>query len=163
MQAFKPELAKTEQALTDAKAKLASSQTGANTAAELEAAKAALAEATKKVEPLRQQTQQAQQAIAMAKSESPKQVAEAAKAIAAADAEIAKLQNPGQPKADPAAAAKVAEINKRVESVTAELNRLREARAKFAEGSPDYAKANEKVQAGKQKLEEIFADRCDRA
>lgn len=158
VQTLKLELAKAEQAVTDAKAKIGASVSGANVAAELETAKAALAEAQKKVEPLRQQVQQAQQAIAKAKSESPKQVAEASKAIGAADAEIGKLQNPGQPQPNPGAAAKVAEVNKRLEGASAELARLREARAKFAEGSPDYAKAQERVQAAKQKVESVTAE-----
>jgi hypothetical protein len=157
VQAIKPDLAKAQEAVTAAKAKLAGAS-APPASEEMEAAKAAVAEAQKKAEALKQQLQQAQQVLSKVKEESPKQAADAEKNLASANADIAKLKEPAKPQGSPAAVAKAAELAKRVENINAELTKLREARSKFAEGSPEYAKANEKVQAGKQDLEKANAE-----
>jgi hypothetical protein len=157
VQAIKPDLAKAQEGVAAAKAKLEG--TSAPPASEeMEAAKAAVTEAQKKVEALKQQLQQAEQALAKAKQESPKQAADAEKTLASANADIAKLQQPAKPQGSPAAVAKAAELAKRVGNINAELTKLREERSKFPEGSPEYTKANEKVQSRKPELEKANAD-----
>lgn len=153
VQALKPELARAEQVLEGMQGKVNTTQ--APNPADVDAARAALAEAQKQAEALKQQVQKAQQAFNQAKSAAPRQIAEAEKAVGAADAEIGKLKNP--PGAAPAPAAptnnaKVAEAQKRVDALTAEVAKAREARAKHAEGSPEYNQANEVVQARKAEL-----------
>lgn len=57
-----------------------------------------------------------------------------------------------KPEPSPEAANRVAELARKLEAQTAETAALREARAKQKEGSPEYAKANESVQAKKAEL-----------
>ena len=49
-------------------------------------------------------------------------------------------------------AAKVAELEKKLADLTAEIGRRREARSKTKEGSPEYTKANEAVQSIKPEI-----------
>ena len=159
VQALKPEVTKAEAALAAAQAKVGTAP--AANPAEVEAARTAVAEAQKKAEAAKQKIQEAQQALAKAKGAAPKQIADAEKAIAAVDAEIAKLKNPAATAPAPAPApvaakpadnGKVAELETRLQKLTAGLAALREARAKFGEGTPEYAKADEAVQTRKAQI-----------
>ncbi len=80
------------------------------------------------------------------------QLAAATQALAAADAEIQKLQQPAKPLASPAAAQKVADLGKKLEGQTNEVATLRAERAKFATDSAEYKTADAKVQARKADL-----------
>jgi|GEM_PF-424411 len=164
VQAIKPDLAKAEAALAAAQTKgsapAPTPTVAAPNPAEIEAAKAALANAQKQSETARQNLQQAQQTLAKARAAAPKNVADLEKAVAAADAEINKLKNPAAATAPASApapkptvdAAKIAEMEQRMEKLTAGLVKMREKRATFGEGTPEYEKANAAVQARKTEI-----------
>ena len=82
------------------------------------------------------------------KNAAPKAIAAAEKAVGAVDAEIGKLQ-PGQFTPSPEAVAKIAALQKTFDATNAQIEPLRAARAKFKDGTPDYAKASAAVQAKK--------------
>ncbi len=148
VQAKKPELAKAEEAAAAAKAKMDAAP-AAPAAPELDAAKTAREEAGKKVEALRQQLQQAQSELGTAKNSAPKTIAEAEKAIAASNAELAKMQAPAAPAPAPAAAPapagpNIAAMEKALDTLNTELEAIRAERAKFEADTPGYIAAQAK-------------------
>ncbi len=161
VQGIKPDLAKAEAAYTAAQSKSATPNAAPANPAELEAARNAVTEAQKKAEALHQKLQEAQQALGKAKAAAPKLIADAEKAVGAADAEIGKLKNPPAAAPAPAPAApaadqgKVAEMQQRLEKLSAGLVKMREKRATFTEGTPDYEKANSAVQARKAEVAQL--------
>ena len=160
VQAKKPELAKAEEALAAAKQK-ASAAPAAPAAAEVDAAKVAREEAAKKVEATRQQLQQAQAELGKAKSSSPKVITEAEKAIAAVNAEMAKLTAPSAAPAPAPAPAKVtpdiAALEKKLADLTTELEVIRAERAKHEVGSAGYIAAAAKREEIRPKIAEAEA------
>jgi len=157
----KAEVPKAQDALA-ASRKAAAGAEGApgQSADTIAAAKSAVAAAVKKVEDLRQQLQNAQNEIANVQAATPKKVAEAEKALHAAEAEVTRLQQPAQREPSPEAIQKVADVTKRMEALTAGIEQLRAERAKLQQGSPEYAKASETLQARKPavaKIEEELA------
>ena len=124
----------------------------------VDAAKAAVAAMQQKLEETRQQMQKAQTEFARVQGAAPKAIADAQKSVQAMDAEIAKRQQPAQNTVSPEAVAKIAGLQKTFEAMTAQIEPLRAARAKFKDGTPDYAKAQEIVQAKKNELMKIEAD-----
>ncbi len=156
VQAKKPELAKAEEAVSAAQAKMAAAP-AAPAAGEVEAAKLAREEAGKKVEALRQELQKAQGELGTAKNTAPKLMAEAEKAIAAVNAEIAKLQAPPAPAAAPAAAPapagpNIAALEKQLSDLNTELEAVRAERAKFEPETPGYIAAQAKRAAVGEKI-----------
>ncbi len=148
VQAKKPELAKAEEAAAAAKTKMDAAP-AAPAAAEVDAAKTAREEAGKKVEALRQQLQQAQSELGAAKNAAPKTIAEAEKAIAAANAELAKMQAPAAPSPAPAAAPapagpNIAAMEKALDALNTELEAIRAERMKFEADTPGYIAAQAK-------------------
>ena len=148
VQAKKSEVAKAEEAAGAAKTKLDAAP-AAPAAAEVDAAKVAREEAGKKVEALRQQLQQAQSELGTAKNTAPKTIAEAEKAIAAANAELAKMQAPAAPAPAPAAAPapagpNIAAMEKALDALNTELEAIRAERAKFEPDTPGYIAAQAK-------------------
>lgn len=120
----------------------------------VDAAKAAFAAAQKSADDLRQQYQKALAALGNAKTAAPKAIAAAQKAVEAVDADLAKLQ-PGKYIAPPEAVAKVAALQKTFDATAALVEPLRAARAKFKDGTPEYARANTAVQAKKDEATKI--------
>jgi WD40 repeat protein/chromosome segregation ATPase len=153
---FEPELARAEKSLADAKRALASAQAVA-APEKAAAAKAAVASAQKTIEETRQRLQKAQGEFARAQSAAPKAIAAAQKAVEAVDADIAKLQ-PGKYVSPPEVQAKVAALQKTFGATTAQVEPLRAARAKFKDGTPEYAKASAAVQAKKDEATKIEAE-----
>jgi len=123
----------------------------------VDAAKAALAAAQKTVEDSRQRYQKALNEIGRIKGIAPKAIADAQKTVEAIDADLARLQ-PGKYIAPPEAAAKVAALQKTFDTTAAQVEPLRAARAKFKDGTPEYAKANAAVQAKKDEATKIETD-----
>ncbi len=124
----------------------------------IEAAKAALAEAQKKPGELQPQLQQALAALSKTKAEAPKQAADAGKNIAAADAEIQKLQQPATLAPSPAAAQKATGLAKKLEAQTAELAALRAEHAKLGEGSAGFKDLTPKIQAKRTEITTTTAE-----
>ena len=156
VQARKPELAKAEEAIAAAKSKMDAAP-AAPAAAEVDAAKTAREEAGKKVEALRQQLQKAQSELGTVKNSAPKTIAEAEKAVAAANAELAKMQAPPAPAAAPAAAPapagpNIAAMEKALDALNTELEAIRAERAKFEADTPGYIAAQAKRAAIGEKI-----------
>ena len=148
VQGKKPELAKAEEAVAAAQAKVAATP-ASPAGTEVEVAKVAREAAGKRVEELRQQLQKAQTELGAAKNTSPKTMAEADKAIAAASAEIAKIVAPPAPAAPvpaPAAPAgpSIAAMEKALVDLNNELDIIRAERAKFEADTPGYIAAQAK-------------------
>ena len=159
-----PEFAKAELAVKEAEAKVAKTEkifADAKRAADaapippgkdkVDAAKAAVAAAQKSAEDLRQQHQKALTAVGNAKSAAPKAIADAQKSADAIAVEIAKLQ-PGTPAPSPDAIAKAEALRKSCETLTAQADSLRAECAKLKEGTPEFKKADDAVQAKKGEL-----------
>ena len=147
-----------QQAINAAKAGVASAPPAASPA-EVEAAKAAHAGTLKKIETVKADLQKAQQAHAKAKSDLPKVTAETDKAIAAANADIAKFSTPGQPApAEGSNPGKLAELQQKYEALTAPLAPIRAERAKFEKGTPEYEKGTAALQAKKKEIIAAGAD-----
>lgn len=123
----------------------------------VDAAKAALEEARKQVQAAQKEQQAAREELSKVKAGSPKRVEEAGKALAAATADVERLQKPASRTSSPAAKAKAADLSKKLAGLNAEYSKRRDAREKFASGSPEYAKANEAVQAMKPEVAKISA------
>ncbi len=153
---IEPQAAKTEKALADAKRAVEAAPVPPGRD-KVDAAKAAVAAAQKAAEDLRQQHQKSLTALGNVKTAAPKAIADAEKSVQATDAEIAKLQ-PGQHTASPETLAKISALQKTFEGATAQIEQLRATRAKFKEGTPDYAKAQEALQAKKNEMAKIEAD-----
>ena len=151
-----PEIAKADKALADAKRAVDAAPIPPPRE-KVDAAKAALAAAQKSLEDLRQQNQKALTALGNAKTAAPKAIADAQKAVQAIEADIAKLQ-PGQFTPPPDAAAKVAALKKTFDATVAQIEPLRAVRAKFNQDTPEYAKAQETIQAKKNELDKIQAE-----
>ena len=153
---FQPNFAQAEKALADAKraVEAAPMPPGRD---KVDAAKAAVAAAEKSLEDLRQQNQKALAEVGRIKGVTPKAIADAEKSVQAVDAEIAKLQT-GKIAPSPESAEKVATLQKSFAALTAQIEQLRANRNKFKEGSPDYARANEPVQARKIELAKVETD-----
>ena len=108
------------------------------------------AAANGKADEAKQELAKLEKELESARKELPKQVAASeTKSAEAAKALEDVKQAAGKPAPSPEAAKQVAELSQKLESQTAEVAKLREARAKQKEGSPDFAKANEAVQAKK--------------
>src|SRR5206468_3839946 len=97
--------------------------------------------------------------LAAAKAEQPAKIAAAEKAVQEAQAQIAALQapTPAAPATAPAPAvapdaAKIAELKKQVDTLTAEITKRRADRATKKEGTPDYQQADALVQGIKPDL-----------
>jgi WD40 repeat protein len=153
---FEAKVAQTEKALADAKRAVEAAPVPPGRD-KVDAAKAAVAAAQKALEDLRQQHQKALAEIGNVKNAAPKAIAAAEKAVGAVDAEIGKLQ-PGQFTPSPDAVAKIAALQKTFDETNAQVERLRAGRAKFKEGTPDYARAQEAVQGKKNELTKIESD-----
>ncbi len=153
---FQPNFAQAEKALADAKraVEAAPMPPGRD---KVEAAKAAVAATQKSLENLREQNQKALTEVGRIKTITPKAIADAEKSVQAADAEIAKLQ-PGKAAPSPESVAKVAALQKSFDEMTARIDQMRANRNKLKEGSPEYARANEPIQAKKNELVKIEAD-----
>jgi WD40 repeat protein len=84
-------------------------------------------------------------------------IAPAAQALSAAEAALAEKEAAAKNSGDGLnkAISEAMELARKLEAQTAEVAKLREARAKFGEGSPEYAAANEKVQAKKAEIAQI--------
>ena len=152
-----PQIAKAEKTLADAKraADAAPVPPGRD---KVDAAKAALAAAQKTIEDTRQQLQKSQNELGNIRASAPKRIADAEKSVQAIDADIMKLQQTLQRTPPPDAAQKVADLQKRAGALSAEIEQLRVARAKFKEGTPEYAKANEPLQPKKADLAKVESD-----
>ena len=157
VKALDPEIAKAEKALADAKRAVEAAPVPPGRD-KVEAAKAAVAASQQKLEETRQQMQKAQTEFARVQGVTPKAIADAQKSVQAIDADIAKLQQPAVRTASPEAAAKVATLLKAFDAATAQIEPLRAVRAKLKEGTPEYVKANEPIQAKKAELTKIEAD-----
>ncbi len=155
VQSTKDELAKAEEAVAAAQAKMTATP-AAPAATEVDAAKLAREEASKKVEAIRAQLQQAQAELGTAKNASPKTMAEADKTIAAVTAEIAKIQTPPAAASAPAAPTPVgpniAAMEKTLADLSTELEAIRAERAKFEPETPGYIAAQAKRAAIGEKI-----------
>ena len=156
VKALDPGIAKAEKTFADAKRAVDGAPVPPGRD-KVDAAKAAVAAAQKAVEDLRQQNQKALTALGNAKAAAPKALADAQKAVQAIEADMAKLQ-PGASAVSPEAQAKVAALQKTFDALNAQIEPLRAARTKFKEGTPDYVKATEAVQAKKNELTKIETD-----
>ena len=157
VQGIKPQIAAAEQALANAKAALANSGS-AVLPAEVDAAKAAVTDAQKKVEALRQQTQQSQQAHGKVKAEAPKRIAEAEKALTAATTDLTKLQQspvPAPAEAEKALAAAKTEFEAASKRLTA--SRAGVERWKRAQLYQTVFNARQNVSALQAKHEDLLA------
>ena len=157
LKALAPELAKVEQALASAEKTVAAAPIPPGRD-KMDAAKAAVISAQQKLEGTRQQLQKAQAEFARVQGTAPKAIVEAQKSVQAIDADIAKLQQPAQRTASPEAVQKVAAMQKTFDAMAPQIEQLRAARAKFKDGTPDFAKASEAVQAKKAELAKVEAD-----
>ena len=110
---------------------------------------ASLAEAAKKLTESQTAATAAEKELAAAKAELPKATAPSEKAIADAKARIAELNTPPGPRVDQA---RLDAAQKKLAAAQAEIERRREARAKLKEGTPEFKKADESVQAAKPDL-----------
>ena len=157
VKALDPEIAKAEKALADAKRAVDAVPVPPGRD-KVDAAKAAVAATQQKLEAMRQEVAKAQNEINRLQGITPKAIAEGQKAVQAIEADMAKLQQPAVATASPEAAAKVATLQKTFDAVTAQIEPLRATRARFKEGTPEYVKAQEVVQAKKNEVTKIEAD-----
>ncbi len=150
---FEPKVAQAEKAVADAKRAVDAAPVPPGRD-KVDAAKAAVAAAQKSAEELRQQHQKAVTEAGRVKGAAPKMVAEAEKAVQAAAADIAKLQ-PGKYTPTPEIIAKAAALQKSFDAANAQAEQLRAARGRLKEGTPDYNRANDALQAKKAEVAKI--------
>ncbi len=150
---FEPKVAQAEKALADAKRAVEAAPVPPGRE-KVEAAKAAVAAAQKSVEDLRQQYQKALNEVGRIKGITPKAIADSEKAVQAADADIAKFQ-PGKYTPTPEIIAKAAALQKSFEAANAQAEQFRAARSRLKEGTPDYNRANDALQAKKAEVAKI--------
>ncbi len=154
---LEPQIAKAEKSLADAKRAVEAAPVPPGRD-KVDAAKAASAAAQKAIEDARAQHQKALTEAGRVRTAAPKAIADAEKAMQAIVAEIAKFQQPAQRTASPEAVAKVPALQKTYDALAAQVEPLRAARAKLKEGTADYAKASEVVQAKKNELAKVESD-----
>ena len=150
---LQPNFAQAEKALAEAKHAVETTPIPPGRE-KVDAAKAAVAALQKSLEDLRQQYQKSLTEAGRIKTITPKAIADAEKSVQAVDAEIAKLQS-GKAAPSPESVEKVATLQKNFDAMNAQLEQARANRAKSKEGSTDYARANEVVQARKNDLAKI--------
>ncbi len=156
-----------EKKTADAKAeaeKLKAARQTAEASAEQDAAvkKAAVEQAAKAYEEGKARVAAAEAEWTKAKAELPKTIAAQEKIAAEATKRQADLSAPIQPvaPAPPAPSAdhgKLTLLQKKLDELTAGIEARRAERAKFTEGTPEYDRANEKVQALKPQIAEAEA------